>query len=97
MSYREQHDAEFTSYIEQSPVFDINGERWSVVYKGVPQGVYATREEARRKIRSLKPFSAYRPLTAEEGAKLDVSKLPWNRFTRVLRDLYDLDSVLDVF
>jgi hypothetical protein len=95
VSYREQHDAEFTSYIEQSPMFDINGERWSVVYKGVPQGVFRTREEARKRIRSLKPFSRYQPLTAEESAKLDVAKRPWGRFTRILRDVYDLDPVYD--
>lgn len=87
---REQHDAEFTSYIEKT-----SDHVWGVVYKGVYQGFYRTREEARMKIRSLKPFSRYQPLSAEESAKLDVSRQPWNRFTRVLRDLYDLDPVYD--
>jgi len=80
---------------------------WLVVWKGIPQGVYATREEARVAIRALKPFSHYVPkqvsagkmvpeeveevLSPEIQAKLDILGRPWNRFTKVLRDVYDLE------
>jgi hypothetical protein len=91
---REQHDAEFTSYIE--PAYDGGSYAgWLVVYKNAPQGVYATREQARKKIRSLKPFSSYRPLSNEEKAQLEITKRPWSRLTRILQDLYDLDPVYD--
>ena len=72
-SMREQHDAEFTSYIEKT-----SDHVWGVVYKGVYQGFYRTREEARKKIRSLKLFRRYFPLPG-----------PWNRFSRILREVYD--------
>jgi hypothetical protein len=88
---REQHDAKFTSYIEW-----MGPNAWGVVYKNVYQGFYPTREEARKKIRSLKPFSSYRPLSDEEKAQLEITRRPWSRITRILQDLYDLDPVLDI-
>jgi len=87
---REQHDAKFTSYIEK-----MSDHVWAVIYKDVYQGFYPTREEARKKIRSLKPFSSYRPLSNEEKAQLEITKRPWSRLTRILQDLYDLDPVYE--
>jgi len=86
---REQHDAEFTSYIEHT---DFPGRPWMVVFKEVTVGFYRTRAEARMRIRALKPFSKYRPLTDEEKeARREVSRLPWGRFTAILRGLYGVD------
>lgn len=49
---REQHSADWTSYIEK-----IDERRWRVVFRGVDQGVQGTREKARHLIRSLKGAS----------------------------------------
>ncbi len=47
---REQHSADFTSYLQQQELSDL----WRVVFRGRSFGDFKTREMARLCIRSLK-------------------------------------------
>lgn len=75
---REIHSADGKSYIEK-----VGEHRWQVVFNDILQGdPHTRREDARRHIRSLKPFSAYIPMP--DG---------WNRFTRILLNLHKEEGV----